>query len=109
LENRVFLHCGDLGDIPTPEIIKQVKNPDVLFIPIGGIYTINVDTALNLISMLEPNLIFPMHYRSKLVDSKIAPVTDYLKKVDNVVQVESNVLDLTTDLFQSSKTIIMQF
>lgn len=109
LEDRVFLHCGDLGDLPSPEIVKQVMNPDVLFIPVGGFFTIDAAKALEFVKMLQPRLVFPMHYRSKLVDSKIAPVTDYLEKVDNVVQVESNVLDLTTDLFQSSKTIIMQF
>jgi L-ascorbate metabolism protein UlaG (beta-lactamase superfamily) len=109
IEDRVFLHCGDLGDLPNPEIIKEIMKPDILFVPVGGFYTINADKALELVSMLQPGLVFPMHYRTKLVDSKIAPVTDYLSEVDNVVQVQSNVLDLTPDLFQATKTIIMQF
>jgi L-ascorbate metabolism protein UlaG (beta-lactamase superfamily) len=109
LENRVFLHCGDLGDTPAPEIVKEVMNPDVLFIPVGGFYTIDADKAFAIVKMLQPHLVFPMHYRSKLVDSKIAPVTDYLSKVQDVMQVSINTLDLTEDLFEATKTIIMQF
>jgi L-ascorbate metabolism protein UlaG (beta-lactamase superfamily) len=107
--NRTFLHCGDLGALPGQEIIQQVLHPDVLFIPVGGFYTIDADQALEFVHLLQPRLIFPMHYRTKLVDSKIAPVADYLSKVNDVVQIQSNILDLTEDLFQATKTIIMQF
>jgi L-ascorbate metabolism protein UlaG (beta-lactamase superfamily) len=109
LEDRVFLHCGDLGEIPAPEIIRQVMKPDVLFIPVGGYFTIDADKAGKIVHLLQPKLVFPMHYKSKLVDSKIAPVTDYLSGVNDVVKIESNVLNLTADLFESPKTIIMQF
>jgi L-ascorbate metabolism protein UlaG (beta-lactamase superfamily) len=109
LEDLVFLHCGDLGTMPADDIMKSIMNPDVLFIPVGGFFTIDADKAHELVNILQPKLVFPMHYRSKLVDSKIAPVTDYLSKVENAVQIKSNTLELTAELFQSPKTIIMQF
>lgn len=109
MEGRTFLHCGDLGDDPSAEIMEQVMKPDVLFIPVGGFYTIDAAKAHELVNQLQPVLVFPMHYRSKLVDSKIAPVTDYLSKVVDAVQIDSNILDLTEELFQGNKTILMQF
>ncbi|HNW99782.1 MAG TPA: MBL fold metallo-hydrolase [Candidatus Cloacimonadota bacterium] len=109
MEGKTFLHCGDLGTSPTPEIMKMIAKPDVLFIPVGGFYTIDAAQAHDLVRQIEPVLVFPMHYRSKLVDSKIAPVTDYLSRVDDAVQIESNVLDLTADLLKEHKTILMQF
>ncbi len=109
MEKHVIIHCGDLGVVPSPEIIKQIMHPDILFIPVGGFYTIDADKAYEIVQLLRPTLVFPMHYKTNLVDSKIAPVTSYLTKVDNIIEIQDNKLDLTEDIFQSPKTIILQF
>ena len=56
-------HLGDLGCIPTAEIIEQLAGVDILLIPVGGRYTIDKKEAVALISLLKPNTVIPMHYR----------------------------------------------
>lgn len=41
IEALNLLHLGDLGHKIKPEMIEGLKTPDVLFIPVGGYYTID--------------------------------------------------------------------
>jgi L-ascorbate metabolism protein UlaG (beta-lactamase superfamily) len=42
---------------------------DILFIPVGGVYTINHIEAARLIEKLNPKVAIPMHFKEK--DTKI--------------------------------------
>jgi L-ascorbate metabolism protein UlaG (beta-lactamase superfamily) len=69
IDDMTLLHCGDIGEIPNQEVIDIIKDVDLLFIPVGGQYTIDANTAKELIEMISPKVVFPMHY--KTADSKI--------------------------------------
>ena len=44
-EGMRVAHLGDLGAKPTPEQMQQLQGLDAMMIPVGGIYTIEPDTA----------------------------------------------------------------
>ena len=46
----------------TPEL--ENLSCDVLFVPIGGTYTMNGEEAARLTNIIKPNLVIPMHYGS---------------------------------------------
>lgn len=50
-----------MGDTDFVEELKQIKC-DVLFIPIGGIYTMNVKEAAECVKTLKPKKVIPVHY-----------------------------------------------
>jgi L-ascorbate metabolism protein UlaG (beta-lactamase superfamily) len=58
-----FCHLGDLGHIFGDEISNKIGNIDILFIPIGGNFTIDADKAWDIINLIKPNIIIPMHYK----------------------------------------------
>ena len=73
-ENIVYLfkvdgitlcHLGDLGEECSNDIAQSIGKIDVLFIPIGGTYTIDAKQAKAYVDKLEPKVVIPMHYRSK--------------------------------------------
>ena len=45
-----------------PPILLDV---DILMIPVGGVYTINAQAAVKVISSVEPGIVIPMHYQTK--------------------------------------------
>ena len=45
--------------------LEQLKNPDVLMIPVGGFYTIDADQAKQIADQLNARLILPMHYKTE--------------------------------------------
>ena len=62
-ENKKIVHLGDLGHLLDEETIKQIKNCDVLMIPVGGFFTIDANDAIKIINDVEPKNVIPMHYR----------------------------------------------
>ena len=63
-EGLSILHLGDLGMVPDNELALRLFMPDILFIPIGGTYTLDAQAAKDTIEALQPRVIIPMHYKS---------------------------------------------
>ncbi|MFH0969795.1 MAG: MBL fold metallo-hydrolase [Patescibacteria group bacterium] len=63
-EDLKVCHLGDLGGELTSDQIENME-VDILFIPIGGKYTIDGKKAAELVRKIEPKIIIPMHYKLK--------------------------------------------
>lgn len=77
-DDLTVAHCGDLGEIPDEKILKQLKDVDILMIPVGGYYTINAPEAKEIISKTNPKLIIPMHFKTKYINFPISSVKNFL-------------------------------
>jgi len=98
LRNTVFLfefedlnvcHLGDLDHVPTQAQVEETLGQvDVLLIPVGGGESLNAAQASEVVSLLEPHIVIPMHYKVKGLEPtvKLDPVTKFLKEMglDNV-------------------------
>ena len=58
-----------LGDSDLTDEAKNIKC-DVLFVPIGGTYTMNAKEASELANIIRPKLVIPVHYND-IVGSKV--------------------------------------
>lgn len=58
-------HMGDVGCIPNEEVIKELKGLDILLIPINGFYTVSAKEAKEIVDLIKPRLVIPMHYYRK--------------------------------------------
>lgn len=67
-----LIHYGDIGekldDLLTDENLDLLKDADIALIPVGGVYTYDIEEALDLIERTHPKLTLPMHYRSQSMD-----------------------------------------
>ena len=45
--------------------LDQLKDCDILLIPVGGFYTINARQAFVMTKDINPRIVIPMHYRGK--------------------------------------------
>jgi len=64
-----FVHLGDFGSFREVSTLNLIKNMDILFIPVGGVYTINHLEAAILMEKLNPKVVIPMHFKEK--DTKV--------------------------------------
>jgi len=62
-------HLGDLQKIPTQSEVELLGTVNVALVPIGGGTSLNAAKAAEVVSMLEPNLVVPMHYATP--DAKV--------------------------------------
>lgn len=80
LGDFVLVHLGDLGDFLPPEVERSLSTPrpDVLFVPVGGFFTIEPYEAWEVASGLNPVYIVPMHYWVTGLNLPIKPLQDFL-------------------------------
>jgi L-ascorbate metabolism protein UlaG (beta-lactamase superfamily) len=70
-----LVHLGDLGQSKlTDEQFEQMNGADILFVPVGGTFTIDAKAAVEVITQLEPRIVIPMHYRIPGLDTKRVPI-----------------------------------
>jgi L-ascorbate metabolism protein UlaG (beta-lactamase superfamily) len=75
-------HLGDLRRVPTQSQVEELSEVDVLLIPVGGGSTLGAAKAPDVISLLEPRIVIPMHYRTEFVRGlKLQPVDQFLKEM----------------------------
>lgn len=62
-------HLGDLGHKLTDKQQEEINGVDIIMVPVGEVYTLDVSKAVEVVNQVEPKVIMPMHYQ--LPDSKI--------------------------------------
>lgn len=62
-EGITVVHLGDLGHPLSAEQLAQIGKCDVLLIPVGGTYTLDIAGAKQVVEQVDPRVIVPMHYR----------------------------------------------
>ncbi len=81
-EDINLCHMGDFGEKElSSEQIEKIGSVDVLFIPVGGVYTIDAKGAARVISQIEPRMVIPMHYKIPGVKVDIHELSDFLKAI----------------------------
>ncbi len=58
-------HLGDLGEKCSSDLIETLLPVDVLLIPVGGTYTIDAEMAKEYVDRIMPDIVIPMHYRTR--------------------------------------------
>lgn len=99
-------HLGDLGQVLDDGQVSKLGAVDVLFIPVGGTFTLDADMAWEVVRKLKPRVIVPMHFRVGGLSLSIAPVDGFLDKADkdSVVRV-GNEVELTADELPGNQEI----
>jgi L-ascorbate metabolism protein UlaG (beta-lactamase superfamily) len=92
-----FCHLGDLGHELNQKTIEDLGNIDILFIPVGGTYTLNADGAWNVVNALKPKIIVPMHYKIEGLSLPIASVDPFLDKNTFKILKVGNEIDIEKD------------
>jgi L-ascorbate metabolism protein UlaG (beta-lactamase superfamily) len=67
-----FCHLGDLGHELSARQAREIGAVDILFIPVGGNYTIDADQAAMVVAQLKPRIAVPMHYRTARTSTSLS-------------------------------------
>jgi L-ascorbate metabolism protein UlaG (beta-lactamase superfamily) len=115
-ENTVFCftldelrvcHLGDLGRPLSNAEAKQIGKVDVLFIPVGGFYTIDARGASGVVDQLGPGVVIPMHYKTPRLGWSIAGVEPFLQGKPRVRQVKGSEVELKADQLPPAQEIVV--
>jgi L-ascorbate metabolism protein UlaG (beta-lactamase superfamily) len=77
LEELKIAHLGDLGTRLSDEQLEKLEGVDIIFIPVGGVYTIDGKQASDVVSQLEPRIAIPMHYKIPGLKEKLQTIDKF--------------------------------
>lgn len=102
-----FCHLGDLGEVLSDAQIKAIGVVDVLFIPIGGYYTIDQLQARDAVERINPKIVMPIHYKTDKCGFPITAVDDFLKDQKNVKRLPADEIEITADKLPGAREVIV--
>lgn len=80
-EGVTVAHLGDLRRVPTQQEIEALGTVHIALVPVGGGGGLNAAKAAEVISLLEPGYVIPMHYGLSACAVKLAPLNKFLKEM----------------------------
>ena len=81
-DDLTICHLGDLNIVPTQAQVEEALGEvDVLLIPVGGGESLTASQASEVVSLLEPHIVIPMHYQVHEISLELDPVGKFLKEM----------------------------
>lgn len=109
VDNITICHLGDLGYIPSKEEISTLGPINVLFIPVGGNYTIDSTQAAEVCRLINPNIIVPMHYKTPALNFDLDKLDNFLVNMGNFKKVNANYIEILSpkDMFRKNNEVLI--
>ncbi len=103
-----LVHLGDLGQHELTEAqIAQIGEVDILFVPVGGKYTIDGKGAASIVSQLEPKITIPIHYKIEGSKIELDGVEAFLKEMGAEGAVPQPKLSISKDKLPEEPQVVV--
>jgi L-ascorbate metabolism protein UlaG (beta-lactamase superfamily) len=107
----IVAHMGDLDHVPSQSMIDALGPVDIALIPVGGGKSLSSSQAAEVVSLLEPSIVVPMHYRTDVLQSvDLDPVDRFLKEMGiNTIQEETLLRVSAGSLPEQTQVVLLDY
>ncbi|MEZ4668817.1 MAG: MBL fold metallo-hydrolase [Anaerolineae bacterium] len=105
--NLTVLHLGDLAHVPDQSTIEDFGEVHVLLVPVGGGMGLRASQAAEVVGLVEPAYVIPMHYGMPGVKLDLEPVDKFLKAMGVSTVHEMDTLKVSTPEFPEQSQVIL--
>jgi L-ascorbate metabolism protein UlaG (beta-lactamase superfamily) len=103
-------HLGDLGHPLDSHLIEEIGDIDILFLPVGEVSTMPIETAVEIVRQLEPPIVIPMHYKTEAFTGDLSLVNKFLDKMRLREQEARPKLSITSSSLPTpTQTIVLSY
>ena len=74
-----FTHLGDLGHMPSDDVMEELEGTDVLFVPAGGGPVLPPTQMAELVGLISPKLVIPMQFQTSNGDKDRGDVAEFAR------------------------------
>ncbi len=107
MDDLSVVHLGDLGHTLDDKQLEKINGTDILFIPVGGVYTIDARRAVEVIAQIEPRIVMPMHYKIKDLKVELDGVDKFIKEIGLTPKYEDKFKISKKDLPQEEMELVI--
>ncbi len=97
MQDITGLHVGDLGHILDDDVVDTIGDIDLLFLPVGGKFTLDHKKAVKVVEQLDPRIVIPMHYRIPGLRLEISGVKPFLNEAGLPILPVGSAIDFELD------------
>lgn len=106
-DGLTIAHLGDMSKVPSQTQIEALEMVNVLLAPVGGGNSLNAAQAAELVSMLEPNIVVPMHYQLPGLELELDGVERFLNEMGVTDPKEESTLRLSSSTFSDQTEVVI--
>ena len=81
MESLRLCHLGDISGPLSTQHVEELKPVDVLFLPVGGVCTVGIPQAREMVQTLEPRVVIPMHYGLPGLEVELGGIDLFLREM----------------------------
>jgi L-ascorbate metabolism protein UlaG (beta-lactamase superfamily) len=107
IDDVKLCHLGDLGHMLGPAQVTEIGAVDILFVPVGGFFTIDAPVASQVCDQLKPKVVIPMHFKTPKCAYPLVGVEDFLKGKRNVRKVGSSEVEFERGKLPAPTEIVL--
>ncbi|KAA0273628.1 MAG: lactamase, partial [Chloroflexi bacterium] len=109
-EGITVAHLGDMQEVPTQNEVEALGTVNVLLIPVGGGSSLNAAKAAEVVSVIEPNLVVPMHYSTNDAKIKLEPLGKFLKEMGlGKIEPQPSLKATRSSLPEETKVVVLDY
>lgn len=75
------LHLGGMDRVPSQSEVEDLGPINILLAPVGGGSSLNAAKAAEVVALLEPNIVIPMHYATPGSLIKLDSLSKFIKEM----------------------------
>lgn len=107
-DNITVLHLGDLAHVPDQSMIESMGEVNVVLVPVGGGRSLNAAKAAEVIALIEPAYIVPMHYALPGLKIELESVDKFLKEMGvSKIQEEDSLRVTATSMPEQPQVVVL--
>jgi L-ascorbate metabolism protein UlaG (beta-lactamase superfamily) len=108
-DRLTVLHLGDLAHVPDQSTVEDFGEVNVLLVPVGGGKSLRSAEAAEVIALIEPNFIIPMHYALPGLRIDLDTVDKFLKEMGVSKVQEADTLKVTVgELPEQPQVVVLK-
>lgn len=110
-DNLTVAHLGDLDHVPPQSMIDALGTISVALVPVGGGTSLNSVQAAEVISLLEPSVVIPMHFQTPALRGlELDTVDRFLKEMGvNSVDAEPSLRISASSLPEQTQVVLLDY
>lgn len=101
-------HLGNLAHVPDQSTLAAIGDVNVVLVPVGDGDALKANAAAEVIALLEPSYIVPMHYAIDGLNQNLDPVEKFLKEMGISKAIEEDMLRVTTAMPEQPQVIVLR-
>ena len=108
-EDLTICHLGALDHVLSQEQAEQLNDIDILLVPVGGRSNLTSGKAVDVVGLLEPKIIIPMHYKIPGLAIQLDGANRFLKELGVEAGDKLDTLTVTKgQLPEESRVILLE-